>query len=687
MDQVKQILAVLKKQHFWVLSGVLVLAGLGTWLMASGKLADQYLQRENKLNSQRKEVQKIASEQTPNQQVIDAIKKAHKGLKDEVFRAWTLLYQVQKDNNPWPRVLSQDFVDAASALKPGENYLKVGEEFKEPKYLEEYQYFIMNHLPKLGVIIDVREPKSARELRLKPKEERRTFREKKKPDKKGGGGAGKAKADAEEPAEEEIVGKVIWDEGNQAMIYQKFDWDAQPTTLQVLIAQEDLWVYEALLRIIRDTNEGLNSYYKVPVKQVISLEIGREAAAALGGGRSSTGSMQGMGPMYPSGGPGMPGSPGMPSGSSMAGPASGPGMPAGPGTPGTGGQAGTTLSPQEMAAQGLLDSRYVDQKGKPVTYGSEPPSPKFVKMMPVRMVLFVDQRRLPKLLAQCANSSMPVDVTRVVLRPDQFQAVSSGGSPGGMSSPGMAGMPGGSSSGMPGGSPSMPASSPPMYGSRGAGMPSSAMSSPRAVKSGSSRSGEYGMSASGPSMPGSTAPVEEENPWDMEVEIQGIIYIFTPPDRSNFDTGGEGQTSAEGATTGQPVGAAQSATPPAAPGKAAGEAEGKAAATPEGKAADETEGKKAPEGKAPAAPEGKAAATPEDKAAGETEGKKAPEGKTPAAPEGKAAATPEDKAAGETEGKKAPEGKTPAAPEGKTPAAPEGKAAAAPAEAPPAAKK
>jgi len=106
------------------------------------------------------------------------------------------------------------------------------------------------------------------------------------------------------------------------------------------------------------------------------------------------------------------------------------------------------------------------------------------------------------------------------------------------------------------------------------------------------------MPGPGLSMPGSTAPVvEEENPWDMEVEIQGIIYIFTPPDRGNFDTGGEGQTPAEGAATGQPAGAAQGATPPAAPGKAA--------ATP-----GETEGKKAPQGKAAAVPEGKAATVP-----------------------------------------------------------------------------
>jgi len=132
VDQVKQILAVLKKYHFWVLCGLLLLIGLGVWQMSVGALASRYKERENKLNSQRKEVADIAKEPSPpNQVLIDAIKQAHEGLKDEVANASAFLYQMQKANNPWPvQVLGEAFVEAAEALKPGDNYMKPGEEFK-----------------------------------------------------------------------------------------------------------------------------------------------------------------------------------------------------------------------------------------------------------------------------------------------------------------------------------------------------------------------------------------------------------------------------------------------------------------------------------------------------------------------------------------------------------------------------
>ena len=46
------------------------------------------------------------------------------------------------------------------------------------------------------------------------------------------------------------------------------------------MAQEDLWVYEALLRIIENTNQGYTSYYNAPVKEIDALQIGADASKA-----------------------------------------------------------------------------------------------------------------------------------------------------------------------------------------------------------------------------------------------------------------------------------------------------------------------------------------------------------------------------------------------------------------------
>ena len=43
------------------------------------------------------------------------------------------------------------------------------------------------------------------------------------------------------------------------------------------LAQEDLWVYEALLRIIEKTNKGA-TYENAAIKGVLALEIGKQAA-------------------------------------------------------------------------------------------------------------------------------------------------------------------------------------------------------------------------------------------------------------------------------------------------------------------------------------------------------------------------------------------------------------------------
>ena len=61
--------------------------------------------------------------------------------------------------------------------------------------------------------------------------------------------------------------------------------------------------------------------------------------------------------------------------------------------------------------------RYVDDKGQPLP-ASEPEYPYVkssgeFKMMPIRMSLVMDERSLPKLLVECGNSNMPIEVRRV----------------------------------------------------------------------------------------------------------------------------------------------------------------------------------------------------------------------------------------------------------------------------------
>jgi hypothetical protein len=285
------------------------------------------------------------------------------------------------------------------------------------------------------------------------------------------------------------------------------------------LAQEDLWVCQALLRVISNCYEGAakDKPSTAVVKRIEHLDIGRDAAfawmeaerALTPGGPARPPGMPGTGPTGPGGmsGPGGAAGPG-----GMMGPGGmGPGMMQpgmmGPGAGGAGmmqpGMLGprTGLSPtmtEEQIKQALVAGRYVDDKGMPLPYDA--PSTYYVKhpfaefkLMPVRMSLVMDQRRIPKLLVECANSNMPIEVRRV-------RILTVAGTTG---MPGMAATPAGGQS-------------------------------------------------------------EDVSSLDIPVEIQAWIYIYNPPDEKNLGKGAASLPAALAPAAGPPI------TPPQRPARQAG---------------------------------------------------------------------------------------------------------------------
>lgn len=726
MDQLKLALNVLKKYHFWILLTVVLLVGLFIWHTASASMSEQYAKRKADLESKKKAVSEIASASNPpNLQVVEAIKQQHNKLREEVYQAWMYLYQLQQQNNPWPN-LGPEFAQMIAQL--------TAEELKNPdsppeipvEFRDLYLNFIQEHVKTLGDIIQTRRPKDLFEEEGAPgKKDTKDAQAKEGSasgnasdtagsEKSDGASAKKSAASGSSKSRRkatatvrggtpgmampgtmsgvspeavmggygtgamsgvEMVGVVDWlDEAN---LLARFNWATTPTTQEIRLAQEDLWVYEALLRIIAETNRPATTQYGAVVKKIFSLEIAQQAAmafqsAALGqGGGLAT--MPGMGGMYGPGYPGMSGMPsgypGMPemgssamgtgaagssaSGTSDAGTRAAGAAPSGtPDMPGASGLAGTlgmpgmpgSGTPVLSRAQMLLHYRYVDLNGNPLPADAKPPFAEF-KMMPVRMYLLVDQRRLHRLLANCANSSMPVEVRRVRIRPEQgldmsaFSAAAMMGGAGGMGgypggtagypggTPGypgaMGGYPGATPGGYPGATPGMsgmpgaPSGMPPGYPGGAPGGPTGLMG-PSMATPGIAPGGASEMPGAGPYGYGGTGTVmTAEESWDVPVEILGIIYIFNPPNRSKLGTGAATLATASGV---QPAEAASSApvvpTGPAPPAQAP-------AAVPAGTVAP---------GVAPAGGPGTAPPSPPD--AGPAVGTPAPAGGPSAAPPG-----------------------------------------------------
>lgn len=547
MDKLKIALDVALKYQFWVLCGVMLVVSLTCWWLATAGAAKQYKDRTTKIEADFSGTN--IEPNHPNQQVIDKIREQQDQLKKGVFAAWETLYTEQKEKNPFPtKVLGEDFKRQFESL----DLANKGE--LRPDLRSRYQnYLSKDYIPTLQKLIDVRHPvEESDDEEANTKKDAKDKDAKDKPKEKRGNAVPQGMPKAGMPmggamggagaTDVEWTGIVDWAPADYDKLLNRFSsWHRTPSTLEVVVAQEDLWVYEALLRVIQRANEGATTQAKAAVKQLNALEIGSEAAAAWKASENAL-----FAPGQSSGaadaGPGMPGAgPGMP----PAGGGGGMGMPpggGGMGMPPAGGDAsGGTAS--ASADQQLFAYRYVDDKGQPLPSEPEYPYAKHpyaeFKMMPVRLSLVVDERSLPKLLVECANSSMPIEVRAVRLLKTTGEQLGLGGGTGGAG--------GGRGPGM---GPGMGGMGMPMPNRGGAGIQPQRMPT---------HGGGLGVGPQG-------APVSETGQYDVPVEIHAVIYIYNPPDRAKLGTGAAaGQNPTDGAAPGNAPGG-PTKTPPANPG-------------------------------------------------------------------------------------------------------------------------
>jgi hypothetical protein len=494
MDKFKKYLDILLKYHFWIICGVMLIVAIVCWWQATASLATQFTARKTKLEQAFSSI-KIPPN-PPNDGVIDKIKKQHGALKGTVYKAWETLYLEQKKNNPLPPVLSDDFKQQFETLKAKEEL--------KPAYRDQYRDFIGRYLPTLLKQIDARRSAGGD---VRAGEAGGTK------DGRGPGGAERKPAVVLAPAvagqgapppsgaapgataDQDLIGTVEWNKSDYDALVHQFEWPETPSTLAILLAQEDLWVYEALARVVGRTNEGATNSANAAVKRIIALEIGQNAVKAW---KDAEGTI-------------------LAKSTERA---------AGAGAPAPGAGAGTNAANEERNRQQLMAERYVDDKGKPLPYLPEYPYAKHpcdeFKRMPIHLSFVMDQRRLPKLLVECANSTMPIEVQHIrILK-------SAGNTGAGSVATNATNQPSGAAPEKPG---------------EGGGGPSSSD--------------------------------------DRNVDICGVIYIYNPPDGTKLGTGAATDKPTEAAASPAPA----IPTPVAAPAATPGKAPAAAPATPAGAAA------------------------------------------------------------------------------------------------------
>lgn len=421
MEQLRVAFAWIAKHHFWLLSGLVVLLATAAWYLAAGDLQEQYDSEKSKISSAFSSQRQLAQKQFyPNTGVNNQQQTEIVSLAREVQGIWNQLYERQREVAlKWPNQLPPGFRREVEGKQFGDEIRK--------DYREQYATYINRRFPDFPKIID------ANELDEKSGGNTGGFG--------GGGGFGEfgggggygggrnRTTDAQgNPLEVDYT--VFWEDDDQARLQQQLSWESTDAShWRIWVTQEDLWVYETLLRAIKATNDakGADRYSNAAIQDVYALQVGQDAAKSsrasgrikrLQGGGSLGGMMSDFGEAAPmEGGDEFS----MMENFDMGGPGEG---------------SGAVDPAQEKARH--LSRRYIDAEGKPIPVEpSEEPltGSEFgqeIKRLPVRLALKMDSRWVTMLVSQLANADLQVKVTEVRIGVDPSDT-STGGFGGGRS--------------------------------------------------------------------------------------------------------------------------------------------------------------------------------------------------------------------------------------------------------------
>ena len=417
MDQVRAFLSVLWAERFWVLTVVCTLVGVLCWNMASSDLDAEFKKRKSAIDRIYSTVNDIKNELIhPNDDVNTGDRKQAQQQRDLVKEVWVELYESQRTAVLyWPKSISDEFVAYMQGKKFGD---KISAEMRGF-----YNNYITSRFDALLEIVEAQEQLAGRGGRGGYSGGDYT----------GGLAVGGGRdADLVEEEEDYLVEWL-----DQLELKGKLEFQGEPSSLEVWVTQEDLWVYETLLKVIKRTNEakGATRPDNTAVRTIVELQVGQEAgtskiggslvipqeSGAVSGGRGGgEGGRGGYGEGgYGRGGEGGYGEEGYGRG--------GFDEEGGYGRGGAGGSAGGAID------EGiLLSNRYLQDDGTPEATGSvSTVNSKEFRKLPVRMRLNMDEKYIPRILLECANATLPIEVTRVRINPDQSSAGAAGGRRGG----------------------------------------------------------------------------------------------------------------------------------------------------------------------------------------------------------------------------------------------------------------
>ena len=251
MDQLKVFLGIVKRQHFWFIAPILFAVGIFGWMSSTKKLNAEFAANSGTVNGYLSSMQGvIGTTPHPNEETEREMEKLISDRRENIKAAWEMKYERQKKQLAWPEDLPQEFRDIVEPLRPIET--SNANVIRAP-LRRAYANFLKAELPKLAAKIgaDWQPTRGGR---------RGAF--------SGGDDGG---------LEEESTAIVVWNPRDQGSLVEKYDWgDSVPEGAEVLYAQEDLWVLDTLIEIIRRTNGDAITRSQAAVKAIEFIQVGAD---------------------------------------------------------------------------------------------------------------------------------------------------------------------------------------------------------------------------------------------------------------------------------------------------------------------------------------------------------------------------------------------------------------------------
>ena len=260
-ENIRPTVALIAKHHFWLLAILVPLLLLPLLFAARGGLQTQISASQSQIRGKLDAVQSVrAVEPHPNAGWSTEIDADAARIRRDTLAEWQKFWDSQNFLRVWPEELGPDFLKAVATLKPDGRL--------DRNLLQRYQNTIPEIVRKLPARMGADEAMGD-DRDAGP----------------GPGSGGERGGDRERRSQ----ALVTWNAEDQRRLLRSFEWAKLPTnpqaaTTQVVLAQEELWVYGVFCDAIARANKDSGGVYNAAIVNVAELALGYPAAQEKPGG-------------------------------------------------------------------------------------------------------------------------------------------------------------------------------------------------------------------------------------------------------------------------------------------------------------------------------------------------------------------------------------------------------------------